>query len=539
MILEEILALYNIEHVCIYLRKSRGEDEIENLKNHENILVQLCQKYHLSYQIKFEIGSSDTIKFRNVFEQIIEDVRCGIFDAIAVVDLDRLSRNIADFEQIKQILALYKIIVLTPEELYDFNNVDQDRKTDIKAFIASAEYKMIKRRLKIGKVEGAKQGHWVNGVAPLGYNYNKTTKRLEINEKDAEIIRLIFNQYLNGKSIINIMCSLNQEGLRTKCGKLFNTVLISRILNNEVYIGNVVYEKTRGSGHKNRLTKPFEKFNREDWIITENAHPPIIDKSIFLKVKEILKMNRKMPERGKTKICALTGLIKCGICGAGLTFHYKKYASGERYNAINPCWRIDKVSGIKCINQGIVMLSVEKIVIDKVKQYKEKMESDYEKLYEDKLEEKDISILDNNIKNKEKELDILKMELEEIYEKFEIGIYSPIEFFERKEKYKNSIKEIVSEIEVLKEKGVNISNFSITEKIQNIDMVLNSYSQKLSESERNRLLKLIIKKIEYKRVTNREPEIKVYFLNEEDNEENNFLMESVEIYTAKCYINIA
>ena len=514
MINYELLKQFDISHVCIYLRKSRAEEGLDDLEKHRSMLVEICERYKLTYEIKAEIASSNTIEYRHVFVQVLEDARKGIFDAIMVVDLDRLSRNIADFQQIKQMLAMNEIKVITPNDVIDFNNANQDIMTDMQGLLASAEYKMIKKRLRDGKIQGAKKGFWVNGTAPLGYDYNRNTKKLVINEVEAKIIKHIYSEYLKGSSILTLMVDLNQAGYRSKNGELFSTTHVSRILNNEVYLGTVAYGKTRGSGHKNKPTRPLKIYDRHDWmVVVENAHPAIITEEEFEAVQEKLKNTKRIPQKAKKETFSLSGLVKCAICGAGTSFNTKKNAEGIQYVMLKPCWRKDKVTGQKCGNKGMKIEKIEQVILDFLKQFRDQFIS---MIKDDSYENNENDLINFSIEKKEKELEKFKVALEKVHEAFETGQYDAVEFVERKKKNKEEIKRLVAEIANLKSQQGKKKPNTINKKIRALDLLLDNYQGAALDSEKNRLLKEVVEKITIKRTSDHEePEVTVYLLEQE------------------------
>lgn len=80
--------------------------------------------------------------------------------------------------------------------------------------MAKMEFRMIKSRLKKGKSVGAKVGRWVNGTPPYGYIYDRLNKELVIDEEKAKIVRMIFEEVLQGTAYYNIEHKLNVQGTR-------------------------------------------------------------------------------------------------------------------------------------------------------------------------------------------------------------------------------------------------------------------------------------------------------------------------------------
>jgi DNA invertase Pin-like site-specific DNA recombinase len=101
-----------IEDVAIYLRKSRGETE-KDLDKHSDALIEICNDKGWKYEIYKEIVSGDTIEMRPIIQQLLEDVEDDLYDAVMVIDQDRLSRGgTADSESIKETLVNSKTYLL-------------------------------------------------------------------------------------------------------------------------------------------------------------------------------------------------------------------------------------------------------------------------------------------------------------------------------------------------------------------------------------------------------------------------------------------
>jgi site-specific DNA recombinase len=180
---DELYAFIKCERYAIYLRKSRDETDGKEdvLAKHESLLLEYAKKHNLKYKIYKEIGNSEYIDGRPQMLQLLKDVEQDLYDAVLVVDIDRLSRG--DFEEIGRIRRVFResnTLVLTPTKVYDFNNDDQDVMTDIEMVFANYEYRMIKMRMIRGKKQGAKAGKWTNGTPPYPYVYNRITKELEV-----------------------------------------------------------------------------------------------------------------------------------------------------------------------------------------------------------------------------------------------------------------------------------------------------------------------------------------------------------------------
>jgi len=102
-----------IKHVAIYLRKSRAEEGEKDLINHENRLLEIARSKGWSYEIYKEIGSGSSLDNRPEVLRLINDIREGLFDAVLVMDVDRLSRSVGDQERIFRELQMSDMLLVT------------------------------------------------------------------------------------------------------------------------------------------------------------------------------------------------------------------------------------------------------------------------------------------------------------------------------------------------------------------------------------------------------------------------------------------
>ena len=132
-----------IYEVAIYLRKSRDDSDGEEnvLLKHETALTDLARQNNWRYVIYRGIGSLDSIEYRPEFKRLLSDVENDFYDAVVVIDYDRLSRgDKEDRARIEKILKRSNTVVVTPTRVYDLNDEDQELITDIEGVFARVEY---------------------------------------------------------------------------------------------------------------------------------------------------------------------------------------------------------------------------------------------------------------------------------------------------------------------------------------------------------------------------------------------------------------
>lgn len=271
------------------------------------------------------------------------------FDVILVHKFDRFARSREDSVVYKSLLkkeANIKVVSIT-------ESIEDDKFSVIlEAMLeAMAEYYSLNlaEEVKKGMTEKALRGGYQT-TAPFGYRL--VDKKLVIEPNEAEMIRLIFNQFANHQmGLRSIAMYANDLGLRTKHGNPFENRTIEYILNNPVYIGKVRWTPT-GKTRRN--------YHNPDSIIADSDHEPIIDMELWEKVQDALRVQKELyPKRQKPNAQLKTwlkGLVRCGNCGNTLVNSADKYMQCNSY-AKGAC----KVS--HCINTKLL----ETIVLEHIK----------------------------------------------------------------------------------------------------------------------------------------------------------------------------
>ncbi|MCX7708400.1 MAG: recombinase family protein [Clostridia bacterium] len=346
----ETLNTKGITRIYAYSRKSR-DVEGEGLQKHHDIIVDFCSNLSIPLEkIYEEVESSETLT-RPTLSDVREQVKNGDIRALVVYRLDRLTRKTTDLERLLQEFKFYNLVLIEAHrgKIVDYNDTLSTKLESVMSDLYQEQSKLV---LNAGKKKAVSIYGNHLGEAPLGYTYNPKTKKLEANEQ-AFLIRLIFNMYVEGKSTTAIAVDLNKRGYRTRKGVLFNSRSIHIILNNEKYIGTQIYGKREW--YKDINGKEMSKeAPKEDWIIYENAHEPIIDNEQFLQVKKLLKDKLLVPVGARKRKFSLSNVLKCGKCGRNMVFHH---VNGKEY--LKPCVNLDFLTGQKCGNGAIPIKDIE------------------------------------------------------------------------------------------------------------------------------------------------------------------------------------
>ena len=191
---------------------------------------------------------------------------------------------------------------------------------------AQYEREIISERTKDKLSASKKKGLYTGGVVVMGYK--AVDKKLVIVPEEAELVRRIFQRYIEIQSPKIIAAELNAESRKTKTGKPWTTAAVYRILNNHTYVGEINYKGT---------------------IIYEGEHDAIVDEQTWVRTQEILKANNpiKDPSKRTRRDIPLRGIIKCGHCGCpmmpsyakkkGVTYYYYLCENHEKSTGLSEC----------------------------------------------------------------------------------------------------------------------------------------------------------------------------------------------------------
>ncbi|MBE6067406.1 MAG: recombinase family protein [Clostridium lundense] len=499
---------YNIRYVAIYLRKSRGEEE--DLIKHETILSEICKKNNWKYVEYKEIGSSDSIELRPQMKKLLEDIGSEIYDAVLVVDYDRLSRgDMGQQDRIKKAFRKSNTLIITPNKIYDLNDEIDDTYTDFQGLLARQEYKMITKRLRQGKKVGSRMGNWTNGTPPFGYCYERykdkyNEKGLVVNDNELQIYRLIIGMALDGLSTNAIAMELNKREIKTRQGKLWSSVAICRMLRSETYLGKIISNKHRGDGHKIKKAsaEPYRALPREEWIIVENCHEPMITQDEFDKIQLMIEKRTLVPPAARSAKGEFTGILRCGCCGHTMQIQKRKVGK----DLIRPCKCFDS-NGNRCSNRGGQLKPVRDEIKKAILRYRDEILNKLQG-----VNNRDIVLIRNQLQTKNKELKKYEDAVERIQDSYDFGDYSREEFLRRKSKWDSKIGETKNQISLLERQLKSQEEITDEERLNTINYFLENIDIIEDVKDRNKLYHTILDSVVWKKVGKSEPELEINFL---------------------------
>jgi site-specific DNA recombinase len=331
-------------HVAKYIRLSK-EDESEgpsqSVTNQNSLLDEFVKQHRLSvYDTYIDDGYSGTTFDRPAFQRMIADIEAKKVNMVITKDLSRLGRDyIMTGHYMERYFPEKRVRYISLLDGID-TGVESTANdiTPFRAIMNDMYAKDISKKIKSVKRDKQRKGQFIGGKPMYGYKMHPTEKnKIVIDEEVAPIVRRIFAMALDGVSCRKIAATLNEEGVPTPatyCGwnmgrkgpyaGLWSSERISEMLQNETYIGNMVQGRMVKISYK---SKKCLKQPRENWVVVEETHEPLIDAETFRKVRLLVESRKHT--RSRTYDFLLKGLIFCHECGYPLATLNRKNAAGE------------------------------------------------------------------------------------------------------------------------------------------------------------------------------------------------------------------
>lgn len=462
---------------CIYLRKSRKDAEAEargegeTLTRHQNILSEIAEKYHLNIvKIYKEIISGDSISARPQMKAMLSDIAENKYEGVLVMEIERLARgDTIDQGIVAQTFRNSGTKIITPVKIYDPDNEFDEEYFEFSLFMSRREYKTIRRRMQSGRLSAVKEGNYISTTAPYGYRKISPEPKihtLEAVPQEAEIIRLIFEMYLDGHGTKFIANELNRMGVKPQKSQYWENSSIKKILGNPIYCGFVGW-KTKSNGD----------------TLYKGMHEPIISEDIFNAVQSKRKNNPAVQLRTDNSLMNYYhNVIYCKNCGhqmkrrvitkSGYEHLYCTYSQCRGVTVSAPFSEIDSLI-LSAIAYRMSLLNGRLSV-----QYAEKTQkiTDKRKIIECELEK-------------------VKKQKSKLYDFLEQEIYDKNTFFERSAMLTEKIKSLEN---ALAETEKSTEKFPPDRTTISLQYILDNFSSFTPENK-NTLLMSVIRKVLYSR----------------------------------------
>lgn len=470
-----------IKRVCAYARVST--DSEEQLTSYSSQIKHYSEYIKSNPEWEFvgvyaDEGISGTqIKKRTQFKRMIDDALNGKIDMIIAKSISRFARNTLDTLKIVRELREHNVDVYFEKENIHTLELDSEMFLTLYSAFAQAESESTSMNVKMGLNAKMKRGEPVGNQNCYGYIWNEETKKLEINEGQASVVRFIFDLYIKGVGGRTIAHRLNDKGIPTYFNKKWSQGSISRIIKNEKYVGDLLGQKyyvVDPLSHKRCLN-----YGEKEQYYVKDHHIGIIDRDTWNKAQEILnKRNNNKKDKGREHRTTyslkydFSSKIVCGHCNST----YVRRQGTKRKDGTAPIYW-------KCFQQVD-----EKRYCEKSKFIRDDVLKDmFVELYnlivinKHQTKEKLLEAIKSTLKenNYQKDIDKLSVDLDKLNIKLSKLVDMKLEEIIDKDTYIKKGNEIKMQIIELEEKITNLqnqenTNNNIAKKIKEIEKIVNA-----------------------------------------------------------------
>ncbi|MEY8356945.1 recombinase family protein [Lachnospiraceae bacterium 54-53] len=446
----------------MYLRKSRADKDAEargegeTLARHEQLLTELAVKMGLEVGAVYkELVSGETISARPKMQQALVEVMQGMWEGILVMEVERLARgDTKDQGTVAEAFKFSNTKIITPLKTYDPSDEYDEEYFEFNLFMSRREYKTINRRIQRGRIAAFRDGWYIAGTAPYGYEKvkHKGDKgyTLSIVPEEAKIVEYIFNLYTAGElqddgsflpfGSYQIRNRLNELNIPSRSGGPWSASSIIDILSNPTYAG---YQRWQWRKVHKQMVNGIIIESRpkdENCEKVRGRFPAIIEEEKYNMAQKIKKGKPTPVNTNNTLQNPLSGLVYCAKCGTMMTRQPSN--TKDRYPVL-------RCPNSKCKNISSPLSLIEEKVIDGLKEWIPEYELDWpEESYNDN--EATLSILEDSIHNLEEKYDQILKQLNKTFDLLEQGIYSLDIFQERHKTLEDQKTELTAELDHLK-----------------------------------------------------------------------------------------
>lgn len=348
-----------------------------SIETQKILLEQYCKDHKITdYKFYCDDGCSGTNFDRPSFKKMLSDIDEGKINLVIVKDLSRFGRNYVEAGMYVQRFTDSNIRFIAADDNYDSLVNSDDLLFPIKNVVNEMYARDVSKKTKAAKKAKARDGQFIGSKAPFGYKIDPNDRHhLIVDEPAAQVVKRIFRLASEGVGYNKMAKIFREEKVLTPIAYFnlnnpdyfksdywrkefdWHVTSIRAILNNEVYLGKLVYGKQR-----NKSMKSEEKVRnpKEDWIVVENCHEPIITQELWDTVHKILNAKHRPAKAGEVQMFA--GLLYCSDCGHCLTYSQKQRKDGSYHGAYS-CWMYKTHGKEYCASHYITFDTIYELVL--------------------------------------------------------------------------------------------------------------------------------------------------------------------------------
>lgn len=348
-----------------------------SIETQKILLEQYCKDHKITdYKFYCDDGCSGTNFDRPSFKKMLSDIDEGKINLVIVKDLSRFGRNYVEAGMYVQLFTDSNIRFIAADDNYDSLVNSDDLLFPIKNVVNEMYARDVSKKTKAAKKAKARDGQFIGSKAPFGYKIDPNDRHhLIVDEPAAQVVKRIFRLASEGVGYNKMAKIFREEKVLTPIAYFnlnnpdyfksdywrkefdWHVTSIRAILNNEVYLGKLVYGKQR---NKSMKSKEKVRNPKEDWIVVENCHEPIITQELWDTVHKILNAKHRPAKAGEVQMFA--GLLYCSDCGHCLTYSQKQRKDGSYHGAYS-CWMYKTHGKEYCASHYITFDTIYELVL--------------------------------------------------------------------------------------------------------------------------------------------------------------------------------
>lgn len=348
-----------------------------SIETQKILLEQYCKDHKITdYKFYCDDGCSGTNFDRPSFKKMLSDIDEGKINLVIVKDLSRFGRNYVEAGMYVQRFTDSNIRFIAADDNYDSLVSSDDLLFPIKNVVNEMYARDVSKKTKAAKKAKARDGQFIGSKAPFGYKIDPNDRHhLIVDEPAAQVVKRIFRLASEGVGYNKMAKIFREEKVLTPIAYFnlnnpdyfksdywrkefdWHVTSIRAILNNEVYLGKLVYGKQR---NKSMKSKEKVRNPKEDWIVVENCHEPIITQELWDTVHKILNAKHRPAKAGEVQMFA--GLLYCSDCGHCLTYSQKQRKDGSYHGAYS-CWMYKTHGKEYCASHYITFDTIYELVL--------------------------------------------------------------------------------------------------------------------------------------------------------------------------------
>lgn len=484
-----------MDKYLVYLRKSRADGDHESIEDVLAKHYKMIQDYaaaklggsipeELIYR---EVVSGETIQDRPEIKKVLDRIQGEDITGVLVVEPQRLSRgDLSDCGTIIRAFRYTETLIITPTKTYDLSDKFDRKFFEMELMRGNDYLEYVKEIMMRGRIASVSEGNYIGSVPPYGYDKIKDGKSYTlVPNSEADTVRLIYELWTKEcVGTTTIANRLNALHIKPRKSDIWSNASVRDMLRNPVYIGKIRWNlrKTIKRYENGELVASRPKSKKEDWILVDGKHDPIISDDVFEAAQ------KRFGNLPKVKAASglqnpFAGIMHCS-CGRPMI-----------YQPSNKCAaRLHCAYQMRCGNRSATYAEIEEEVIKALHQTIEELRELSDK------PEKSSSANKLIVDSLKRELNALETQQERLYEFLEKGVYTTEVFVKRNaalSQKRQELQEKLAEAEA-------ISNTVIDYKskiIDILDAIAILQNDAATAEEKNRLLRAVVKDIVYSRNT--------------------------------------